>query len=277
MTRKLLNHLVEGPGTAPALLLGPSLGTSYALWDQVAPELSVTHRVVRWDLPGHGDSPAAVGAFTISDLTDGIVEHLKTLGVSRFLYAGVSIGGTVGLDLALRYPDRVAAVALISSGARVNSRAAWAERAASVRGSGTESLVDGSLQRWFAPSTRELHPDRAERMLHALRDADDESYAWACEALADYDATAKLALVTPSVLALWGQYDQLVPEEQSSQIARSVRRGAIECVPNAAHTCPLEQPEAVAARLATFFESVLPPGPDTGRRDAVGRLRPTCQ
>lgn len=54
MTRKLLNHLVEGPGTASALLLGPSLGTSYALWDQVAPELSVTHRVVRWDLPGHG-------------------------------------------------------------------------------------------------------------------------------------------------------------------------------------------------------------------------------
>lgn len=54
---KLLHHRAEGPVTAPPLLLGPSLGTSTALWDKVAPELSVTHRVVRWDLPGHGLSP----------------------------------------------------------------------------------------------------------------------------------------------------------------------------------------------------------------------------
>ena len=48
----LLNHRAEGPSSAPPLLLGPSLGTSYALWDEVAPELSISHRVVRWDLPG---------------------------------------------------------------------------------------------------------------------------------------------------------------------------------------------------------------------------------
>ncbi|NED62501.1 4-carboxymuconolactone decarboxylase, partial [Streptomyces sp. SID10244] len=44
----LLHHRVEGPETAPPLLLGPSLGTSYALWDRVAPELSVFRRVVRF-------------------------------------------------------------------------------------------------------------------------------------------------------------------------------------------------------------------------------------
>ncbi|MEV6184204.1 alpha/beta fold hydrolase, partial [Streptomyces sp. NPDC052015] len=54
---RLSHHHAEGPVTAPPLLLCPSLGTSYALWDKVAPELSVTHRVIRWDLPGHGGSP----------------------------------------------------------------------------------------------------------------------------------------------------------------------------------------------------------------------------
>lgn len=49
-----LHHLLEGPASAPPLLLGPSLGTSYALWDKIAPELAISHRVVRWDLPGHG-------------------------------------------------------------------------------------------------------------------------------------------------------------------------------------------------------------------------------
>ena len=72
MTEKLLNHRAEGPASAPPLLLGPSLGTSYALWDKVAPELSISHRVVRWDLPGHGGSAAGMigpGA-TVGGLAD---------------------------------------------------------------------------------------------------------------------------------------------------------------------------------------------------------------
>ncbi|MGW3472609.1 alpha/beta fold hydrolase [Saccharopolyspora sp. NPDC000995] len=266
-----------GPADATHLLLGHSLGTSAALWAEVVPLLAQSFQVMCWELPGHGNSPAAGRAFTISDLSDGIVEHLDKRGVSSFLYAGVSIGGTVGLDLALRYADRIAAAAIVSAGARVDSHVAWAERAGSVRASGTGSLVAGSLQRWFAPSTRERHADRAERMLHALRDTDDESYARACEALAGYDVTAGLAQVAPPVLALWGQYDQLVPEHWSAQIAKGVRRGSVQCVPDAAHASPLEQPETVAGQLTTFFSSIFRPAPDTDRGGAVartGQVRP---
>ncbi|RJQ91286.1 alpha/beta fold hydrolase [Amycolatopsis panacis] len=257
-----------GPAGATHLVLGHSLGTSAALWAAAVPLLARSFRVMCWDLPGHGHSPAARQAFTIGDLSDGIVARLEARGVSSFLYAGVSIGGTVGLDLALRHADRIVAAAIVSSGARVDSPAAWAERAASVRASGTGSLVAGSLRRWFAPSTCALHADRADRLLRALRDTDDESYARACEALADYDVTARLAQVAPPVLALWGQYDQLVPERWSAQIARGVRRGAVRCVPDAAHACPLEQPETVADQLTTFFGSVCQPRPGTDRSPA---------
>ncbi|BBY67666.1 alpha/beta fold hydrolase [Mycolicibacterium helvum] len=255
-----------GPADAATLVLGHSLGTSAALWADVVPLLAQSLHVVCWELPGHGQSPSAEHAFTIGDLSDAIMEHLDARGVSRFFYAGVSIGGTVGLDLALRYSDRVAAAAIVSAGASVDSRVAWAERAASVRANGTDSLAAGSLQRWFAPSTRELHPDRVNRMLLALGYTDDESYARACEALADYDATARLAQVAPPVLALWGEHDQLVPEQRSVQIARGVRRGSVQCVPNAAHAGPLEQPETVAGELTAFFGLVLR-GAVAGRGD----------
>jgi len=245
-----------GPADANYLLLGHSLGTSSALWADAAPLLAQSFRVICWELPGHGDSPPAVRAFTVGDLSDAIVEYLGRRGVSRFLYAGVSIGGTVGLDLALRHADRVGAAAIISSGASVNS-AAWVERAASVRAHGTEPLSAGYSQRWFAPSTRELHPDKVDRVLHAFRDTDDESYALACEALAGYDVTAKLAQLTPPVLALWGQYDQLVPEQSSVELAQSVQRGAVQCVPDAAHASPLEQPATVAGQLTGFFHQAL--------------------
>lgn len=92
MTEKLLNHRAEGPTSAPPLLLGPSLGTSYALWDKVAPELSIAHRVVRWDLPGHGGSaPGLIGpGATVGDLADLVLALADSLGIERFAYAGVS-------------------------------------------------------------------------------------------------------------------------------------------------------------------------------------------
>jgi alpha-beta hydrolase superfamily lysophospholipase len=95
LTDTLLNHRAEGPASAPPLLLGPSLGTSYALWDKVAPELSLTHRVIRWDLPGHGGSAADLigpGA-GVGDLADLVLALADSLGVERFAYAGVSLGG----------------------------------------------------------------------------------------------------------------------------------------------------------------------------------------
>lgn len=245
-----------GPAEAVPVLLGHSLGTCAALWGGVAPLLAGSFQVVCWELPGHGRSPVAATYFTIEDLSDALIEHLDAQGISQFLYAGVSIGGTVGLDLALRYPDRVAAAAIASAGSSVDSPAAWAERAAAVRANGTGSLAAGSVQRWFAPSTRAHHRDRIDEMIGALHSADDESYARACEALAAYDITVSLAQVTPPVLALWGEHDELVPQQRSTQIAAEVGCGAVQCVPNAAHASPLEQPETVAGQLIEFFSSV---------------------
>ncbi|MCZ9338194.1 alpha/beta fold hydrolase, partial [Streptomyces sp. TRM76130] len=115
----LLNHRTEGPATAPPLLLGPSLGTSYALWDQVAPELSLTRRVIRWDLPGHGGSAAdliSAGA-TVGDLAALVLALADSLGVERFGYAGVSLGGAVGLHLAVHHPERLTSLAVLCSSA----------------------------------------------------------------------------------------------------------------------------------------------------------------
>jgi len=86
-----------GPDGAPLLLLGPSLGTSTILWEDVEPALREHWRVAAWDLPGHGASPAATAPFTVDDLADGVAEVAARLGASRIRYAGVSLGGCVGL------------------------------------------------------------------------------------------------------------------------------------------------------------------------------------
>ncbi|MCM1976920.1 alpha/beta fold hydrolase, partial [Streptomyces sp. G1] len=146
MTDLLLNHRAEGPASAPPLLLGPSLGTSSALWDAVAPELSVTHRVVRWDLPGHGGSAAELirpGA-TVGDLAALVLRLADALGLERFGYAGVSLGGAVGLHLAVHHPDRVSSLAVLCSSAHFNGAKPWRERAALVRAKGLTELAENA-------------------------------------------------------------------------------------------------------------------------------------
>ncbi|MCU1424356.1 MAG: alpha/beta hydrolase, partial [Microbacteriaceae bacterium] len=191
-----------GPAGAPLLVLGPSLGSSTILWDAASVILRGTHRVAAWDLPGHGSSPAARSGFTVGEIALGVLDAVSALGEDTFRYAGVSLGGAVGLELLLTAPDRVQAAAIICSGAKIGTVDGWVERASTVRTQGTASLVVASATRWFAPGSIERHPDVAGRLLHSLRDADDESYAHCAEALATYDVRGKLPNITAPVLAI---------------------------------------------------------------------------
>ncbi|MCU1409857.1 MAG: Alpha/beta hydrolase [Rhodoglobus sp.] len=243
----------EASGAGELLVLGPSLGTSSILWDSTAAILRQHYRVVTWDLPGHGTSPAAREPFTVGEIALGL---LDALGDERFRYAGVSLGGATGLELLLHAQERVDAAAVICSGAKIGTTEGWVERAITTRTLGTASLVGPSAGRWFAPGSIERHPDATGRLLHSLRDADDESYALCAEALATYDVRALLGNIEVPVLALWGEHDAVVGERESAEIAAGVRRGSSGKVAGAAHLPPVEQPEAVASRLTEFFEGV---------------------
>ena len=132
------------------------------------PALAQNYRVIAWDLPGHGAAPAAAEPFSIAELADAVAAAVD----GDFLYAGVSLGGCVGLELLLRHPDRVRAAAIVCSGAAIGEAAGWRERAAQVRAQSTSSLIIGSAQRWFAPGAIERDPDITGRLLHALHPGD---------------------------------------------------------------------------------------------------------
>ncbi|OIJ66353.1 3-oxoadipate enol-lactonase [Streptomyces mangrovisoli] len=249
MTEKLLNHLAEGPASAPPLLLGPSLGTSYALWDQVAPELSVGHRVVRWDLPGHGGSPAALispGA-SVSDLADQVIALADALGVDRFAYAGVSLGGAVGLDLAVRHPERVSSLAVICSSAHFGGAEPWRERAERVRRDGLEWLLPSANARWFAGDFT------VERLIRDHAEADPAAYAACCDALAAFDLRERLGEIGAPTLLIAGRQDPATPPAHLREIADAVPGAALVEIPGASHLAPAQCPEAVLTALRAHF------------------------
>ncbi|WES63331.1 alpha/beta fold hydrolase [Microbacter sp. GSS18] len=245
-----------GYADAPLLVLGPSLGTSTVLWDTVVPRLAERHRVVAWDLPGHGAAPPASGPFTIGEIADAVADALRTHEHEHFRYAGVSFSGAVGLELMLRHPGMVDGAALLCTAARFGEPEGWHERAAEVRASGTSALTVGSAQRWFAPGSMAREPELTARLLQALQDTDDESYALCCEALAGYDVRDRLGEIETPVLALWGEFDEVTPEPALVEIAEGVQEGAVAWIADAAHLPPVEQPAAVAKVLGEFFAGI---------------------
>ena len=191
MNPRIPHHCADGPADAPPLLLGPSIGTTTALWAAQVSALARTHRVIRWDLPGHGGTPSTVlgdpapGRTTVADLAGLVLALADELGLARFAYAGVSLGGAVGAWLAVHHPERVATLALVCSSARFGAPSGWHDRAALVRSEGTGALAGTVRDRWFTPGF--AGSATADRLVDQLRTTDGTGYAACCDALAGYD------------------------------------------------------------------------------------------
>ncbi|MEU4625914.1 4-carboxymuconolactone decarboxylase [Actinoplanes sp. NPDC023801] len=250
----------------PLLLLGPSIGTSAeTLWTDCASRLRGRYHVIGWDLPGHGRSAPAAGPFTVAGLAAEVLALADRIRPGEtFGYAGDSIGGAVGLQLLLDAPDRVTAAVLLCTAAKFGDPPMWHDRAELVRAEGIESVVAGSLERWFAPGFT-----GAEPLIAALRATDGESYARACEALAGFDVRDRLAAITTPVLAVAGADDKPTPPAALETIARGVGDGRLVVLDGVGHQAPAENPEVVAFLLDQHLDEARAAGIRV-RREVLG-------
>ncbi|MFC9327349.1 3-oxoadipate enol-lactonase [Kitasatospora sp. NPDC057015] len=269
-----LHHRSDGPPSGPPLVLGPSLGTSLAVWDQQTTALARTHRVIRFDLPGHGGTAADLlpSGAGVADLAREVLHLADALGIDRFAYGGISLGGAVGIHLAAHHPDRVTSLALLCTSAHFGAPEGWHERARSVRAAGTGAVADTAAERWFTPAYAQA--PAATALVRGLRSATDpEAYAGLCEAIAGYDARADLHRICAPTLVLAGRDDPATPVAHAREIADAVPGAGLVEVPHAAHLAGVEQPRAVTSALLahlTTTTSATARAGDDGARHAAG-------
>jgi 3-oxoadipate enol-lactonase len=213
------------------VVLCGSLGSTSAMWEPQLPALA-GRRVVTVKHPGHGGAPVT-DVQTVSDLAARVPAKA---GTGTFSFVGLSLGGAIGMRLALDAPDRIEKLVLACTAARFGEPEAWQERAATVREHGLEAIADAVLARWFTPGYSGAAGYRA-----MFLSVDPEGYARCCEALARWDVRDELAGIAAPTLVIAGSDDPSTPPPVVEAVAAAIPGARFATIANAAHLANVER------------------------------------
>jgi 3-oxoadipate enol-lactonase / 4-carboxymuconolactone decarboxylase len=265
-----VHHRLEGPPGAPVVVLACSLGTSLAVWDDQAAALAERFRVLRYDHRGHGASPTPPGPYSVADLAADALALLDRLQIERVAFCGLSLGGMVGMRLALGAPERIERLVLCCTAAHIPPPSMWTDRAAAVRAGGMEAVAGTVVERWLTPDAPPALRARLEALLLATP---PEGYAASCEAIAGHDLRGALGAVRAPTLLIAGADDPATPPAQLETLRDEIPGARLEVLDRAAHLANVERPEAFMNAVARFLEGSWRDGRDRGmqvRREVLG-------
>lgn len=253
----------------PPLVLLHGVGDNAFDWRWVMLALASTHRVYALDLPGSGGSAKPLTDYSPAFFTRFVAAFLDALSVDRATVIGNSLGGLVGLRLALAEPERVTALGLVSS-AGLGREVTYVLRSMALPGYGKLAVAWGKKR----PGAAQRAVGRAAQIFarpwDAPREWIKEQYRLArlpgfLEAqLATVRAQVGLKgqrevlvdrlvqLERPTIL-VWGTRDRVLPYAQAKEAYSRLPEGYLELIPECGHLPQVEQPERFVSGLRRFL------------------------
>lgn len=255
--RECVHHyLDEGDRSKPAIVFSNSLGSDLRMWDPLVPLLANDYRLIRYDTRGHGLTEAPAPPYSAADLARDIAGLIDGLGIQSAVICGLSVGGVIAQRFAVDFPDRVRALVLCDTGARIGTVASWQERIDLVRQKGLAALVEVSMTRWFTEQFRARRADQVRGYANMVARTDAEGYIGVCSALRDADLVQSSATIRHPTLVLCGEQDIATPPEMARSLARIIPNAKLSLISNAAHISSVEQPELMAEQIKKFLREV---------------------
>lgn len=249
------HYRLDGRDDAPVLVLSHALGLDLGMWDVQAALLARHVRVLRYDTRGHGGSDTASGDANVAGLGADVIALVDALGIDRFAFCGVSLGGMVGQWLGAHHRDRLTHLVLANTSPRVADPAAMEDRRRVVLADGMAAVVDRVLDRFFSSAFRRRQPATVAWARGTLRATDAAGYAACCAAVRDHDGAPWLSRITTPTLVIGGSVDVSMPWDVHGRVLAAG-------IPEARHrllsTGHLSNLEAPAGFLAALTDVLLP-------------------
>lgn len=251
-----LHHEVAGEGP-PVVLLHEGIADS-RMWEPQWRTFPPRHRTVRFDMRGFGESPLRPGPFSYGR---DLVELLDHLALGPAALVGVSLGGSVALQVALARPDLVSALVLVGSGLdgwewSDETKAGWAEEEAAFERGDLDAAVDVNLRMWVSGPERSLDdvdPEVRARVAEMQRRAFE---LWAAIGDAAQEeplvegVAARLGEIRVPTLVLVGEQDRPEMLAIAEKLAAEIPGARHATIAGTAHVPSMERP-------AEFDELVL--------------------
>lgn len=247
-------HVEESGSGRPVVLVQ---GLGYAAWAW-RPQVEAVARVARAvvvDNRGTGRSDKPAGPYSIEQMADDVAAVVESCGDGdgrRAVVVGASMGGYISMTLAVRRPDLVSALVLVSTltggpdsvGVPESTLAAWAEHA----GRPAAEFARATMPISLAPGWAEQHPAQFEALLAARLEHPTPPQAWQ----AQWDACARFlergvpaGEITVPTWVVHGTEDRVVPAANAAAVVRRIPHADLSLVAGAGHLCWLEQPDVV--------------------------------
>jgi len=264
-------------GQGPALVLIHGIAGTNAVWEEVFPEFAIDHTVIAPDLPGHGQSGASAGDYSLGAMSATVRDLLIALGHERATVIGHSLGGGVAMQFSYLFPDYTERLVLISSGglgrsvnpalrlaalpgaelvtaqlgraARLAGRllpsaAAPGGRVAAEIGRSVSALADSQTRNAFHATLRAVVGPDGQRVF-----AGDRLY---------------LAEAMPTLI-IWGERDPIIPVGHGRRAHAAMPGSRFVVLEEARHFPPLEDPRGVTDAVREFIRAEPPAQPDPDR------------
>lgn len=244
---------------AHTIVFSHALGQDGSMWDLVANELAATCRVICPDTRGHGRSQTPSEPLTMTELAADAARLIDELANGEpVIWVGLSMGGMIGQELAIRHPDKVKALVLANTTSAYTSagREAIGQRIATVESHGLSAISTTTMARFFSEGFRQRQAATVSRHQRLLEATDPEGYTACAAALCEADTVTRLSQIRVPTLVIASSQDEGTPPDMAMALAKGIQGAQLITLQGCAHLSAVEQPQAFAEVLGEFVASI---------------------
>ena len=249
-------HIADsGVGEKCVVLLHGYLESMY-VWDDFAPLLTPSVRVITVDIPGHGISEVKGEVHTMEMVADVLHQMLKSLEIERVTMVGHSMGGYVALAFCARYPEQLDGLVLLSSTPNPDTEAKRENRRreiALVRAGKKDALARDAPEAGFAEQNRRRLRSYIEDLTECVHITEDDGIVALLGGMMErVDQNEMLRKSAVPQLFILGKKDGYIPVEVAEEIVANHPQAQVAWLEESGHMGFIEEPEACAEALLKF-------------------------
>jgi 3-oxoadipate enol-lactonase len=247
-----IHYALSGGNSLPCLILSNSLGTNFSVWDAQAPVFQESFRLLRYDMRGHGQSSVPPTPYSVPELAADVLALADSLNIERFHFCGLSVGGMIGMSIALQSPARLRKLVLCSTAPKIGTLESWNTRIATVRTHGMKEIARTTPTRWFTPAFQARVPEAVAATLRVVESLNPEGYIGGCCAVRDFDARTAVSDIRVPTLVLSGTHDPAAPPSDGHFLADRIPRAHYAEL-NASHISCIEDSARFTTEVMSFL------------------------